>query len=82
MHADPSRHRVLTGPLAAAALALALAVAVSGTALGTEPPSSAGPGPNAFGPVGVVSNDDSKPIPPKTTKTKTEEAPEGPAAGR
>ena len=75
MHAEPSRHRILTVPLAAAALALALAVAVSGTALGSEPPSNAGPGPNAFGPAGVASNDDSKPVPPKTTKTKTKKHP-------
>ena len=75
MHTDHARHRPLTAPLAAAALALALAIAVTGTALGSEPSGLAGPGPNAVGPVGVVTNDDSKPIPPKTTKSKPKKHP-------
>jgi hypothetical protein len=75
MQAELSRHRILTAPLAAAALALALAVAVTGTALGSEPSATTGPGPNAFGPVGVVTNDDSNPVPPKTTKSKAKKHP-------
>lgn len=75
MHAELPRQRILSAPLAAAALALALAVAVTGTAFGSEPSGLAGPGPNAFGPVGVVSNDDSKPTPPTKPEPKPKKHP-------
>jgi hypothetical protein len=77
MHTDLARHRALTAPLAAAALALALALAVAGTALGAAPTGVAGPGPNAIDPVGVVSNDDSKPTPPTKPEPKPKKHPKG-----
>ena len=58
-----------------AALALALAVAVAGTALGSGPSGLAGPGPDAFGPVGVPTNDDSKPTPPTKPEAKPKKHP-------
>jgi hypothetical protein len=75
MNKDLARHRALTAPLAAAALALALAVAVTGTALGSEPSGRTGSGPNAFGPVGVVSTNDSKPTPPTKPEPKPKKHP-------
>jgi len=75
MHTDLARHRALTAPLAAAALALALALAVAGTALCAAPAGLAGPGPNAIGPVGVVSNNDSKPTPPTKPEPKPKKHP-------
>jgi len=71
----PTRHRVLTAPLAAAWLALALAVAVTGTVLGSEPSRLAGPGPDVIGRVGVLTNDDSKPTPPKKLESKPKKHP-------
>jgi hypothetical protein len=71
MHTDLARHRSLTALLAAAALALA----VAGSALGAAPAGIAGPGATAFGPVGVVTNDDSKPTPPTKPEPKPKKHP-------